>query len=409
MDLAGLDRDIAAIAHADAASIDWESYRHVSGQRALRELEGVVPEPFREALVQWISWLTVVRVEERAARTLAHLRATTRVAVRLRRDVEMTEPELLRGMLGSKSAREASEHFAAWRDIHEAFRAAEHTLRETRKEAFHRLGIDDVPLRFVAVPRAELVASAERFLVDTRDLSLANRKEDGWPLDLAARLGHAATEGWPSKLNWRTTALLVPGMSMRAVTQRPDLGECPSAFGGMSFARALAMLGAAFRRTAFAESVPFVLREGPLSVDVHQTAMLFAGITAERAFHARVLGLAPGRACDQARVLGASLLEHARLLALRVALSGAGDTEALSVLALGTSVPGWPATRDDDAGRFVALTTVLERVDTLRAREGDDWFRNPRAFGTLRDLLQTTVASGADVSALTRRFEKLLG
>jgi hypothetical protein len=163
--------------------------------------------------------------------------------------------------------------------------------------------------------------------------------------------------------------------------------------------------------------VAFVMREPPLFADVHRTGYLFACVLCEPVFHTRVLELEAGRARDQARLLRTALLLEARTIALRVAAQGPrADFEALTAQAFGAPLPAafrgvWPASSDEDLPRFVALVTVTERIAALRDREGDDWFRNPRAFASLRDLVQTPVETkvhdgGARLAA---RFEELLG
>jgi hypothetical protein len=168
------------------------------------------------------------------------------------------------------------------------------------------------------------------------------------------------------------------------------------------------MLGMAFRRTCVAESTPFVLREPPLFVDAHRTAYLFAAITQEPSFHTRALSLAPSRAKDQARDVRLALFLHARTVALSAALGGPSpDAEALTALAFGEPMP-WRATREDDMAQLVALVSSLERMDALREREGDDWFRNPKAFSTLRDMSLGPTEPRRDVESLAKRFEVLL-
>jgi len=420
MDLAAIDHDIAAAfvdGRRDPFSVDWTEHRHVAGRRAIRDLEAESPGALRDGLLAAIAWLTVLRVSQPASQKLDEARKKARVTVHLEHDVDVGWRELVSGMLAARSAGEARAHFVAWPTLADALRGLENALREARREAFHQLGIEDVAERFLGIERAHLASIARELLARTEELARERtHSSDTWPLDLDVRLARGAKDGWPARLTWRSSLSLLPGLDVRA-----DLGtqslppECPRAFGAASFARAFEAIGVAFRRASSPPSVPFVQREPPLHVDAWRTGHVFAAVLGEPAFHVRVLGLAQGRARDQARTMSTAFLVHARMMALRVASSERGaDVEALTALAFGeplaASMRGvWPSCSDDDLARFVALLTVTERIDALRNREGDDWFRNPRAFATLRDLVQAPVESKPDTAQVIQRFEELLG
>ena len=423
MDLERLDRDVAAaVADShDEATIDWEVHRHVAGQRTLRALENESASPLRDALVASVTFLTALRVSHPAAKRALEARTHARVVVR---DVEVDWQTIVHGMLAARSRDEAKVYFDAWPKLADALQGNAAAAQEIRQEAFRRLGIDDVPQHFLGVAHRDLVSSAEQLLASTTDLARAcTERPSGdprWPLDLDLRLGRQATQGaWPSRLTWRTAAALLPGL-LSAEGAHTDVGPrvaatvCPRAYGAVSFARALFAIGTAFRHAMSPASTPFVIRQPPLFSDGHRTGYLFAAIVGEPAFQRRVLQLAAGPARDQARTLRVAFLLHARALAVRVALGKRGaDFEALTDAAFGAPLPKpfrqvWPVASDEDAARFVALLTVTERIDALRDREGDDWFRNPRAFAVLGDLVQTAVKSPALGIALGKRFEELL-
>ena len=417
MDFRRLDRDVAAAAAElgrFGLEVDWDAHRHVSGQRALREIEAAPDDPLRGALASWVTWLTAERVAQPAARRLAAARAEPSAVVRLERDVKLGLDDVLAGLLASRSPGEARAHFDALAEAAAPLAEPARTLRETRAEAFRRLGIDDVAARFLGVGTADLAARAVEFLEATADLARETAvSKEGWPLDLDVRLARGATSGWPSRLGWRAAASLLPGLELRATTPR----EPPRAVGGASFARALERIGAVFFRSFASASTPFVLREAPLSAEPARAGAVFASVLGERELFRRVLGLGAGRASDQARALAAAFLLDARFAALRVALRArAADFESLGALALGAPLARplegvWPAPRDEDLSRFLALLSTREIVASLREREGDDWFRNPRAFATLRDLLLAApVAKLGDDSAakLARAFEEAL-
>lgn len=408
MELERADRDVAAAVadlRALGSGVDWDAHRHVSGQRGLREIEEQSASPLRDAVATWIAWLTALRVSQPAEQRVHAALAEARVVVRLERDMQVDLRGIARGLLAARTPGEARAWIAALPGAAAKLEEPERTLRETRTEAFRRLGIDDPSARFVGVPRSDLVSAARELVASTDDLAreVVSRGEP-WPLDLPWRLGRGATEGWPSRLTWRTAAALVPGLELRATMK----GDPPSALGASSFARALSAIGEVAYHSTRQKTEPFSIREPPLDPRPVRTGFVLASALAERAFHARVLGLASGRAADQARAVVASFLLAMRTDAFRVAQRG-GDADDLSERVFGARL-GWPFPRDEDFPRLVAWLASLELTSTLREREGDDWFRNPRAFATLRDMsgAPVSVAEGS-VARLARRFEALLG
>jgi hypothetical protein len=76
----------------------------------------------------------------------------------------------------------------------------------------------------------------------------------------------------------------------------------------------------------------------------------------------------------------------------------------------------WPAARDDEAARFVALLEAHDLGRTLRDRFDADWYRNPRAWTHLRvasslasreTIEEASLLSAADDVA--RALEKVVG
>ncbi len=194
------------------------------------------------------------------------------------------------------------------------------------------------------------------------------------------------------------------GLELRATIKN----EPPKALGASSFARALASIGEVFHHGTRQKSEPFSMREPPLDPRPIRAGFVLASALGERVFHARVLGLSSGRAVDQARAVVASFLLAARTDAFRVAQLG-GDVGDLSDRVFGAALR-WPPPRDEDFPRFVAWLASLDVIDALRNREGDDWFRNPRAFATLRDMSGAPASMpDGSVTRLARRFESLLG
>jgi hypothetical protein len=409
MELERADRDVAAAVadlRALGSSVDWDAHRHVSGQRGLREIEEQSASPLRDAVASWITWLTVARVSQAAEQRRDAALADARAVVRLERDAEVDVRGIVTGLLGAKTAGEARAWAIALPEAAAKIEEPERTLRETRAEAFRRLGVDDVSARFTGVPASTLVASARELIASTDDLAreVVSRGEP-WPLDLPWRLGRDAKEGWPSRLTWRTAAGLLPGLTLRATMK----GDPPKALGASSFARALAAIGAVFHHETRQKKIePFSMREPPLDPRPIRAGFALASALGERAMHARVLGLASGRAADQARAVAASFLLAMRADAFRVAQRG-GDVDDLADRVFGAHLR-WPSPADEDFPRFVAGLCTQDVVSELREREGDDWFRNPRAFATLAGMsgAPATIPEGA-VARLVRRFEAGLG
>lgn len=401
-----------AALRALGTEVDWDEHRHVAGKAALAALEDASVGPLRDALASHVAWLTVARVAQPSARRLEVALLREIAVVRLDREQRASARGLVAGLLAARTSREASAWFAAFPQIAPAVAEPARTLREVRAEAFRRLGIDDVAARFLGAASDDLERAAVTFLETTADLArdVTRPHEDAWPLALDVRLARGAKDGWPARLGWRAAAALLPGLTVHVTA----LGEPPRSLGAASFARALEALGAATQRCPPGASGPFALREAPLSAAPARTGLAFASALGERAFHARVLGLGSGRAGDQARTLAAAALLDARFAALRVAARG-GDFEALSALALGAPLPrsldeAWPLRRDEDLARWLGWLAAPPLVGRLREREGDDWFRNPRAFETLRDLGCAPASLDEDAAArLARRLEEALG
>jgi len=412
MELERADRDVAAAVadlRALGSRVDWDAHRHVSGQRGLREIEEQSASPLRDAVAAWIAWLTAVRVSQPAEQRLHAALADARAVVRLERDQQVDLRGIIDGLLAARTPGEARAWIAALPDVAAKMEEPERTLRETRAEAFRRLGIDDPSARFVGASRSDLVSAARELIASTDDLAheITSRGEP-WPIDMPWRLGRGAKEGWPSRLTWRTAAALVPGLEPKTMPGAAMKGEPPRALGAASFARALWAIGESFHHSTRPKTEPFSIREPPLDPRPSRAGFVLASALGERALHARVLGLSGGRAADQARATVASFLLAMRTDAFRVAQRG-GDADDLSDRVFGAAL-GWPPARDEDFPRLVAWLASLEVIDALREREGDDWFRNPRAFATLRDMsgAPASVPEGS-VARLARRFEALLG
>ncbi|HSQ64113.1 MAG TPA: hypothetical protein VLM85_12895 [Polyangiaceae bacterium] len=425
MDLLAVDRAVAAAfaAHRRAGEdTGWEAHRSVSGQRTLRELAAFAPseidKPFAAALARHVVRLTVLRVSQDAERRVGATLKDARAVVRLERAESLPYADVWKGLLAARSPGEARAYFAALADFGPALAEPLRELRQTREEIQRRLGVEDASSYFVGVPHATLVDSARAWLAASRDLARdvtrPRADEERWPLDLDLRLARHAALGWPARLSWRSVSELLAGLPSKPPLA---LGKAPDPVGAASFVRALSHVGAAFRRAAAPGGLPFALREPPVFVDATRTGALFAAATLEPAFHRRALGLSPGQASDQARSLARSALLSARLAASRVVLGEPGaDHEEISAELFGAPLPAslagvWPRATERSDADWLALVTAAARYGELREREGDDWFRSPRAFQTLRERFGAAdekAPEPREVTALARSLEERL-
>ena len=148
---------------------------------------------------------------------------------------------------------------------------------------------------------------------------------------------------------------------------------------------------------------------------MRRLSALFAAATLEPAFHRRALGLSSGQAGDQARRLGRCALLTVRLAAGRLLLGEPGaDYEEISAEVFGEPLPAelagvWPRATERSGADWLALVTAAARYGELREREGDDWFRSPRAFATLRERFGAADEKAPEpheVAALARGLEE---
>jgi hypothetical protein len=190
--------------------------------------------------------------------------------------------------------------------------------------------------------------------------------------------------------------------------------------------RALAGFGYAFRAAAAPSAMPFALAREPGHVGAHTLGFVLGSLVSEPELHARLLGLGRRAAAAQARILARTALLEARLDAARVLLGESGpDTrdafEEVSARLFGGApldprLGGvWPAWRDDEPARWLALLQAPALRRSLREEYDSDWFRNPRAWVHLRALgarpAYEAVAEGvvdAGAADLARAFEDAL-
>ncbi len=446
-DLLSLDREVArgvsALARwrtelardpeAVAEGAPLEAVRRVTGKATYDALGALTPSqsdvPLRDALREWVVALLLARVvrdeDVELGRALGDPRA--RFA---------GEPPALVSFRQAWQALAASRTVAEARLWLEAAAACGPELSEitrrragTRLEAVKRLGLAHPWETVVPAKHAALRGAAMRLLDATQDLSDALVKpllrDGGGPaVVLHAAIGREAGEGWPARLGERWLHDLF-GASLQSL--RPVLSAMPQALGASSFARALGLLGAAVRDASVHHATPFTLGHDCGARASHRLGLVFAALPADAEWQTRALGVGRRAAEAQARVLGRTAILHARLSAARLLLGDDADVaprerfQELGPRLLGASLDGrlrgaWPAARDDEPARFVALLEAYDLSATLRDRFDVDWYRNPRAWTYLRvasslasrePVEEAALQAAAD--GLSRAFEKVVG
>lgn len=427
---AALRRDPRAHAHDEPLG----SVRHVAGKSTWQALGDLAPSaadaPLRDALRQWVARLTQARIGQSDEAAWA---------------IESVEP---RGRFAGEPPRLASWR-EAWRGVPAARTVAEARLwidaaaeaapplaevARTRAgrcvEVAHRFGVDHPWAQLVAVPVERLRAAATRLLDATEDLSRASWREAlrggeaGAPAVLQAAMAREAGEGWPARLTarWLEETFGVPS----AHGWRLEGPSLPPALGASSFARALYGFGVAVR-LGVASPLPFAIAREPAPIAAHRFGFVFAALAADAEWQTRALDVGRRTALGQARLLARTALLEARLHAARLLL---GDPARFAPrdrfdelggrlfgAALDARLCGaWPAARDDEPARLVALLEARAFFDELRERFDVDWFRNPRAWEHLRALAAGPARAPVDVDslearadALARAFEGALG
>ena len=271
----------------------------------------------------------------------------------------------------------------------------------------------------VGPTRSALREAAFRLLRVTDDLSRSVRKEAADGEDAAASFfgasGREASHGWPARLTARWLREAFRGEPRDTA---PQLGGLPRPAGAASFARALSQFGFAVRIALTPTSLPFALAREPAFVVAHRFGWLFGGLATDPEFHIRVLGLGRAAARSQSRTLVKTALLEARVQAARLLLSdehafAPADlhselTERLFGSPLDPRLRGaWPAPREDEPARLVALLQTPELRHGLRERFDLDWFHNPRAWGHLREESSRSARETIDEAILVASADRL--
>ena len=467
-DLGSLDRDVA---RAWTALVRWRAglarkpddvagddpiapVRHVAGKStwdALRALSpGLGEGPLRDALVPWVGVLTLARLgrDEEVEQAEAMAKATGRLAIDPVRLV--TWREAWRGVARATSVTEAARWLDAAAEASGELAAIARRKAATRVEVARRLGLDH-PWELLNLEGAQapgglsgtgfsqsglnvgkpagLRAVARRLLDATEDLARAVWKEaPGAPVGAAAVLHVAnardAGDGWPTRVTarWLGEVIAVPTAGLKI-----DLPALPSPAGAATFARALGAFGVALHGAWVPRAMPFALGHEPGERAARRLGFVLGALVADPAWQTRALGVVRRTALAQSRVLGRTLLLEARLQAARVLLADEADPSPRDLVdeliprvfgaPLDARLRGaWPVARDDEPSRLVALIESRAAADGLRDRFDVDWFRNPRAWTSLRGEAASPERSPVDgdvlaaqADALARAFEGALG
>ncbi len=429
----GLDADSHAEEGAGERQDPFDGLRHVAARSTVQALAELSPSaadvPLRDALVRWVGAL----VQERIALADDAARAGALAAPSGRFEGEpprrVTWREAWRGLVSARTPAEVHLWLAAATDCAAPLAVANRARAARRVEVARRLGHKDPWEPLVDVPRGTLRAAAAKLLDATDDVSRAVWKEalggaDAPGARLFLAVGRDAGDGWPARLTAAWFDEAFAGGPRGMPIEMPAL---PRLVGAASFARALAAFGFAARLAVAPSSLPFALVRDPAFVGAHRLAFVFGSLPTDVTFHLKALGLGRRTAQAQSRVLVRTALLDARLCAARILL---GDDVAFApkelFAELGTRLFGkpldprlaaaWPAARDDEPARWVALLEARALRDALREEFDTDWFRNPRAWSHLRGqgsgVAHEPVATDAlepAAAALARAFEEALG
>ncbi|MEO8877508.1 MAG: hypothetical protein ABI461_18075 [Polyangiaceae bacterium] len=416
-----------------AADADpWRIHRKIAG-KSVYDLLGARPAMAHEtelvaALRAHVLALILNRVTFETEVALAEKTVEPLGIVDLGRPRLISWREAMRNVIGSPARFEAAAYLEALAECgpHVASAAREHRAR--RAEAAHRLGASNVHPGFS--PGIAFAQSAARALLDAtedvaRDAVRSVRKRAEMQYDRASAVdviaiatAREAIYGWPSHLTSRWLedlfAAHVHGLAIVPVLP-------PAVVGASSFARALEGFGYALGRAIAYASPPFVLADDACASGAHRVGVLFGGLVGTEIFHRRALDLGAEAAAKNARVLSRSLLIEARVRAAHILL---GETETPSAALFEevtfrvfgaslskTLIGAWPLPRNDEPARFTATLEFPSISRSFVERFDEDWFRNPRAFDSLRRALPRLASATTDEAAAVeaaRQFSRAM-
>ncbi len=392
----------------------FDDDRELSGKAILDalRLEGKNEGPdalLARQLARWSFGFLLARVVDEPLRDAVTEARVPRIEVILDAPERLTPADARRRLVLVRTDEERGRLFRAL----DAVRGVDGPFREVfarRVEARRRA---DVPAPDVQFAHAFLDATGPLFV------------------DLARRAGSPAAvvrEGLAFGAGEGFSARLAPSFfadALRALAPAFDakLFAGLELAGPSSFVRAFERIGRARRRASRPSHVPFALFFDPEAADRHRAGALYASLPLLPSFHERALGLARGRATEEARLFTRAAFYRLRQLATRVALADDlehGETSRerfreRTAGAFGRPLEdglafAWPEPRIDERARALAALLAFAEVKDLERHFDEDWFRNPRAHAALDARFRTPVAAEEagepfDAAPLARFFE----
>lgn len=410
-----------------------EAVRHVAGKSSWDALSELVPSaadvPLRDALKNWVLALLLARIGRQEEVDWAQAASDPKADYRGDRPRFVSWREAWRGVVSATTIGDASLWLDAAAQMGPSLAPPARKRSARRLEAARRMGFAH-PWDIVApVGRAGLRQAASRLLDATEDLSLAVWRQSsgrprGAPSVVHDAVAREAGEGWPARLTPRWVDDLFGPMARGRTIDMPAL---PATLGASSFVRGLRSFGYALRIGASPGSMPFALTRYSTFLAAHRLGLVLASLALEPDWQVRALGVGRRVAQAQSRVLARTALLEARTEAARLILGDDAEPaprEAFDELGvrlfqapLDARLRGaWPAPRDDEPARLVALLQSRTFADRLRDVFDADWYRNPRAWSHLHGLAAIPDSEPADaetlneqIAAWVRFFEGALG
>jgi hypothetical protein len=440
-DLLRVSRDVARVAgeqarfraellrDVDAAS-DHDPFataRYVSGKTTYDALVALSPSahdvPLRHALLRWVYAFLQARIGREL--DVAWARAADAREGRYEGDAprRVSYREAWRGVVGSRTVGDARLWLRATEDVAPKLAAIAKERAARRKEVARRAGRGEAVDLAIDAPHAALHAAATALLDATDDVARATREGASPEETIVAAVARDAPDGWPARMSGRWLEDVFGELARGA---RVDLPVLPAALGASSFARAVTIFGRALPTAFVPRELPFALAHDPQPIAAHRLGFTLGALVARADFQRTALGVSRRAADAQARVLARTALLEARVVAARwLARNESFDFEGQTARLFGAPLArafagAWPASRDDDSARLVALVTAHALGRELVERFDVDWWKNPRAAAELRThahvvgahASQAVIPSGDDLAssalATARAFEEAL-
>ncbi|MBN2197539.1 MAG: hypothetical protein JW751_32470 [Polyangiaceae bacterium] len=357
---------------------------------AVRELGA--DDPLRVRFERWIVRLAEQRINRQVLARCVYHRRLERHPVETPARGEWSVSEMLQHALRATPTRRS--WLAALMARGGDLVAVEVALWERRRELATRFGFTGQDAMEPITPVVE--SAIDGFWQATDDLAESFAVPD-LPSFLGLALADGARDGWPGRMSPTALAGLLKGTPWIDRVSL-DLPPLPAAVAPATFARGIAMVGAAFARALAPQHQPFVVATDPHGLPEHIQGALVGLILLSPPFVRRQLEIGPARLGASMRALAGMTVCHARGLALaltlrasalegRQAFAAALEDQAARVLGfplprIGTGVFFRP--RADSASRLAGLLLAAHRFVELVEQYDEDWYFNPRAADAVR-------------------------